>query len=562
MRSTDSMLARRLRSALLAASALFAIAPAAATDTVTYVYDASGRLVHVGHSGGVNDGASSTYSYDKADNRTNVTVTGPVAPSFSINSPAAVVEGGPVVFTVTKSGAASGTLSVDYATAGGTATSGTDFTATSGTLTFLAADTTKTISVPTTDDAILESAENFAVTLSNASPGSTITTSQGTGTISDNEVPPPSFAVGDAAATEGGALAFTVTRSGTTAGSFSIAYASADGTATAGADYTAGSGSLTFAAGVATQTITISTTDDATIESAETVLLNISGATGGATISDAQGVGTINDNDAPPPSFAVSNATAVTEGAPLVFTITKTGATPSTFSVNYATSGGTATAGSDYSATAGTLTFAPADTSKTVSVPTIDDSVVESNETVRMNLSGATGGATISDALGSGTIHDNDTVPNNPPVANTDNGSTTVCKTIFINPVANDTDPDGDLPLATVSVTDGTGGTFTLMSSTSVMYQAPLRAGGYTGTYVVQDSRGAQSTGTIQVNVGSGTCTLGGGGGGIGAAPASSQTTDTQPVDSTAAAPADPADTTAPAPDPPPSDTPPPTGVN
>lgn len=113
----------------------------------------------------------------------------------------------------------------------------------------------------------------------------------------------------------------------------------------------------------------------------------------------------INDNDAT--SFSIANATAVTEGGTLVYTVTKTGSGAA--SVNYASAGGTATSGSDFTATSGTLSFTSGQTSQTISLATIDGTAVESGgETVFMNLSGATAGATISDAQGVGEIYDND----------------------------------------------------------------------------------------------------------------------------------------------------------
>ena len=112
------------------------------------------------------------------------------------------------------------------------------------------------------------------------------------------------------------------------------------------------------------KTITVATTNDTASESSETVLVNLSGATGGSTITVPQGTGTILDNDTPP-SFAISDVSA-TEGGSLTFTVTKTGAATGSFSVNYATANGTATSPSDYTAASGTLTFAQADTARTI----------------------------------------------------------------------------------------------------------------------------------------------------------------------------------------------------
>jgi hypothetical protein len=368
----------------------------------------------VAHAGTVNNGASSCYSYDRADNRTNVKAataadcTNPgIGVSFSIASNGPVAEGGTSVFTVTKTGNAFGTLTVDYGTAGGSATSGSDFTATSGTLTFLAGETTKTFSVATTDDAINESAETFAANLSNPSGSATISAGSATATINDNDTA-PSFIISDASATEGGNLVFTVTKSGTTSNSFTVNYATANGSAVSGSDYSSSSGTLTFAPAVSSLTVTVATINDSLAEATENLTLNLSAASGGATISDTQGVGTINDNDVP--SFAIGNA-SVTEGGNLVLGVTMTGQTAISFTVNYATANGTASAGSDYTAGSGTLTFAPTSTSPTtqnVTVATIDDSASEPSETVLVNLSGASGGATVSTAQGTGTIVDND----------------------------------------------------------------------------------------------------------------------------------------------------------
>ncbi|QZP09151.1 Calx-beta domain-containing protein [Caenibius sp. WL] len=396
---------RRASLAFFLASTVLA-GPAYA-GTVTYTYDALGRLVRSVSNG--TSTADSTYTLDPAGNRTNVTVTGSPIPSFSIDS-VSVTEGGTATLTVTKSGAASGTLSVNYASADGTATAGSDYTASgTQTLTFLATENSKTIAIPTIDDAVIESAESFTVTLSGNSAGSVIAQATGTVTINDNDA--TSFAISDApAVTEGGNLVYTVTKTGGVAAS--VTYASADGTAAAGSDYTAtGTQTLTFLASDTTKTITVATIDDSAIESAETVLVNLSGATNGATISRAQGSGTINDNDAPPVSFAIADA-SVTEGGNVVFTVTRSGDTSGAVTVAYASSDGTATAGSDYTATSGTLSFAANETSKTITVATTADTTIESDETFTMTLSNPSTGS-ITTATATGTIINDDVAPAN-----------------------------------------------------------------------------------------------------------------------------------------------------
>lgn len=211
---------------------------------------------------------------------------------------------------------------------------------------------------------------------------------------------------------------------------------------------------------------------------------------------------TVSTGGASPPSFSVNDVSA-TEGGNLVFTVTKTGTTTSSFSVNYATADGTATAGSDYTGTSGTLTFTSVQTSQTVSVATTDDTVVESAETVLLNLSAATGGATISDPQGVGTITDNDTPSNVPPTPVNDTGTQQKCTIAQYNVTANDTDPDGDYPLTVAAVT-GIG--FSVYSSSEVQFSSTQSTGAKVGTYTVQDFRGATATATLTVTVSGGVC--------------------------------------------------------
>ena len=132
-----------------------------------------------------------------------------------------------------------------------------------------------------------------------------------------------------------------------------------------------------------------------------------------ATISPTQGIGTgtITDNDGP--TIAISDVT-VTEGnsgtADAVFTVSLSASSPQTVTVQYATQANTATAVTDYTAIAGTLTFAPSDTSKTLTVAVVGDSLDEPDETFFVNLTVPVN-ATISDNQGIGTITDDDTAP-------------------------------------------------------------------------------------------------------------------------------------------------------
>ncbi|HEX8620988.1 MAG TPA: Calx-beta domain-containing protein [Allosphingosinicella sp.] len=204
--------------------------------------------------------------------------------------------------------------------------------------------------------------------------------------------------------------------------------------------------------------------------------------------------------------FAVGDSSAP-EGGSLVFTVTRTGGTGGASSVGYATANGSAEAGSDYQQTSGTLTFAAAETSRTVTVTGMEDSLDENEETLFLNLSAASPGASIADGQGVGTLADNDEPPppppNNPPTAVANTGSQPKCTTATYNVIANDTDADADYPLTLVSAS-GLG--FAKISSTSVEFTSGASTGTKNGSYVVQDSRGAQSTGSVNVVVSGGSC--------------------------------------------------------
>src|SRR5262249_1730715 len=149
-------------------------------------------------------------------------------------------------FTVTLSTANSRTVTVNYATAAGTATAGSDYSSASGTVTFNPGETSKTVLVTVWGDTVAESNETFYVNLSGGT-NATIADSQGLGPIADDDNNPPTISIGDLTVTEGNssyAVAyFTVTLSWASTQTVTVNYATANGTAN-GADYylTYGSG--------------------------------------------------------------------------------------------------------------------------------------------------------------------------------------------------------------------------------------------------------------------------------------------------------------------------------
>ena len=222
-----------------------------------------------------------------------------------------------------------------------------------------------------------------------------------------------SVSVSDATVTEGASgqqvLLYTVTRAGTS-DAFTVDFATAGGTATAGSDFASNAGTLTFAAGEMSKTVEVLVNGDATVEPDETVLLNLSNASAGVTIADGQGVGTIVNDDFDATTVSISDVT-VTEGnsgtVNATFTVSRAGG-PAAFTVNYATANGTAVSGSDFVGAAGTISFAADETSKTVTVQVAGDTAVEADETFLVNLSGATNGVTVADGQGVGTIVNDD----------------------------------------------------------------------------------------------------------------------------------------------------------
>ena len=268
----------------------------------------------------------------------------PPLPVLTIGDATVDEGGGPAVFTVTASAESSGTMTVDYETADDSATAGGDYTSTSGTLTIGAGELSATFEVPVIDDFVPEAAETFAVNLSNAQ-GATIEDDEGVGTIRDDDgtSPPPttpSLRIGDATVDEGGGPAvFTVTASAESSGTMTVDYETADDSATAGGDYTSTSGTLTFSAGQRTATIEVTVIDDSGEEQDETFKVNLSNAQG-ATIEDAEGVGTIRDDDgtSPPPttpSLRIGDATVDEGGGPAVFTVTASAESSGTMTVDY-----------------------------------------------------------------------------------------------------------------------------------------------------------------------------------------------------------------------------------
>ncbi|HYC60708.1 MAG TPA: Calx-beta domain-containing protein [Thermoanaerobaculia bacterium] len=207
--------------------------------------------------------------------------------------------GGTLTIAVNRTGS-SGALSVNYATSNGTAT-GADYDAAAGTLNWASGDTgAKTFNVTITNDTIFEGDQNFNITLSSATGDVTLGTSSAVATITDDESQ-PTISIGNVTQNEGNSgttnFTFAVTLSNTSAQTITINYATANGTASAGSDYTATSGPLTFNPEVTSQNVVVAVTGETTIENNETFTVTLS-TPANATIATGTGTGTIMADDA------------------------------------------------------------------------------------------------------------------------------------------------------------------------------------------------------------------------------------------------------------------------
>jgi YD repeat-containing protein len=378
--------------------------PARASNE-TYTYDNAGRLVTVDDG----NGRITTYTLDPAGNRTNVT-TALGAGVLQFSSPNfSVSEAGPTAtITVTRTNGTTGVVGVTYSTTitGSTATAGSDYTSTTGTLSWANGDAAnKTFTIAISEDALVEGNEtvNLALTAptGGAGPGSQTSAVL---TITDNDVPVPGtlqFSAATYSVTEAGPQAtITITRINGSNGAASVNYATVSGgTATAGSDYTTTTGTKTWADGdSSSKTFNIPILEDTAIEGNETVNLQLSGVVGAQPGAQTTAALTITDNDvaAGTVSFVSSTASVNENGTSVTLLVRRSGGSGGVVSATYSTADVTATAGSDYTAVVnGTVSWANGDTAdKSITILITNDSTYETPETFTVTLSGATVGAT------------------------------------------------------------------------------------------------------------------------------------------------------------------------
>jgi chitinase len=285
-------------------------------------------------------------------------------------------------------------------------------------LTFAPGEITKTINVPIFGDTLDEPDETFSMSLTNPSNNAVLGASNSaTVTILDDDNPPVlAFRATSTRVVEGtgnnpaNQATLNVDLSAPAAQAVTVNYAITDGT-TDTKDYQAANGSLTFAPGETSKAINIPIVGDNVVEPNETFLVNLSGLSSNATLGAANSATVTITNDDLPILSMKDTAISVLEGngqspSPnqVVVTVNLSAAITQAVTVNYATSNGTATAfipsaatsiPGDYLTNNGTLTFAPGETSKAITVSIIGDTFVEPDETFFITLTGVSTNATL-----------------------------------------------------------------------------------------------------------------------------------------------------------------------
>jgi hypothetical protein len=313
-------------------------------------------------------------------------------------------------------------VGVSYATSNGTAIAGTDYTATQGSLSWASGDSAaKSFNIPVSNAQHFTGSKTLSIALSNVTGGALLgSPNVATATITGVAAPPPGalqFSAASYTVAQGaGTVTLTVDRVGGTAGAVAVSYASSNGTAVAGTDYSAASGTLSWADGdAAAKTFAVPISATTPFSGTKNFTVALANATGGATLGSPNsatvsitGSGVSNPGVV---AFSSSSFTVLQSAGQVAISVSRTGGSSGAASVHYATSDGTAHAGTDYSAASGTLSWADGDAAaKSLSVPVSNSTPYSGIRTFNLQLSSASGAtlgspssATVSETGSSGT---------------------------------------------------------------------------------------------------------------------------------------------------------------
>ena len=332
----------------------------------------------------------SGYQVGSPDTHTlTIAANDPPTASFASASQSAGEGSGTSNVTVSLSPAPASDITLAY-TVTGTAASGSDYTALSGTVSVPKGTTTATIPVKFIDDGVNENDETVVLTLAGSGGYQVGSPDTHTLTIAANDPPTVSFASASQSAGEGsGTNNVTVKLSPAPASDLTLAY-TVTGTAASGSDYTALSGTVSVPKGTTTATIPVKLIDDGVNENDETVVLTLTTGSGYQVGSPDTHTLTIAANDPPTASFASASQSAGEGSGTSNVTVNLSPAPASGITLQY-TVGGTATSGSDYTPLSGTVSVPADTTTATIPVTIIDDSVRENDETVVLTLAAGAG---------------------------------------------------------------------------------------------------------------------------------------------------------------------------
>jgi CARDB/Calx-beta domain/Bacterial pre-peptidase C-terminal domain/RTX calcium-binding nonapeptide repeat (4 copies) len=314
------------------------------------------------------------------------------ANSFQINEDGTSV----AAVTLTRSGRTLGTATVNIDLTAGTATAGIDYNSQSFAVTFADGEVTKTVSIPVIDDTLIEPSETLTLSLS-SNEVATVLGTQSTAllTVFDNDVQ-LAFERATYTVNEDGTstIAIKVLRTGKITGEVGTTIVLTNGTAS-DADYINTSINVVFAAGEVEKVVTVPIINDTLIETDETINLSLTNPTNGATLgTQSTAVLTVIDNDS---QLAFERATyTVNEDGTnaIAIKVLRTGKTTGEVGATIVLSNGTAS-NTDYINTPINVVFAAGEVEKIVTVPIVNDTLIEADETINLSLTSPTNGATL-----------------------------------------------------------------------------------------------------------------------------------------------------------------------
>ncbi|MCB1120801.1 MAG: hypothetical protein KJT03_04590 [Verrucomicrobiae bacterium] len=300
-----------------------------------------------------------------------------------------------VTLTAVRNGGTGSSISVSFHTTGSTATPLQDFQSSNGSINFPAGVSQKSVSIPINNDSLTESDEEFTVTLSDLSSGEIGPNNPVRVIIEDDESAPGTigWSVATIEEVEGDTeVELVARRTGGTAGSVSVSYATVAGSAMTGADFQASSGLLTWASGSNTpRTVKIKLLDDSIDEGNESFDLVLSNLIGGADLGQSTATVTIVDNDDASSQgkvgFSLQSLSFEENLGTLSIGVERVGGSSGEIQVSYSFEDSTTSQGDDYTAASGTLTWLDGDASeKFIQVTINDDASHEDDESLYVSL--------------------------------------------------------------------------------------------------------------------------------------------------------------------------------